>query len=124
LACGDAHHVARGGQHDEELVAPEDELREHRAAEERRPAGALHDEEAGAEQHVAAEGEDRRRGVHRPQPPEGGPGQVEIEHWKGQLQRDHDADQEGDDAPEGRGDDELADHRLLVGGGDVVRAGG
>jgi hypothetical protein len=67
-----------------------------------RAGGALHDVEAGGDQRVAAEGEDHRRGVQRPQPPEGRPRQVEVERREGELQRDDDADEEAGDAPEHR----------------------
>ena len=115
LALGDAHDIAGAGQHDEYLVAPEQEGGERRTAPKRRPAGPLDDIERRCEQRVAAEGEDRRRGVERPQPAEARPGQVQIENREGELQGDDDADQEGGDAPEGRRQRELADHRHVVG---------
>ena len=77
--------------HDEQLVAPEQEVREQRPAEQRRAAGALDDVERGAEQRVAAEGEDHRRGVQRAQAAEGGPFQAEIERREGQLEGDEGA---------------------------------
>ena len=101
-ALGDAEQVAGRGQHDEELVAPEDEPGEV-AAEQPRAAGALHDVEGGGDQRVAAEGEDHRRGVQRPQPAEVDPG-LEVELGKASCERDEDADEEADDAPEHGGD--------------------
>ena len=98
-ALGDAQHIARGGEHDEELVAPEEEAGELGPAEERHPAGALDDVERGAEQRVAAEGEDHGRGVDRPQPAEGGPFEAEVEGGVGELEGDEDADREADQPP-------------------------
>ena len=72
-ALRDAHDVAEGGEHDEELVAPEDELGGE-APGQPRAAGALHAVEAGADHRIAAEGEDDAAGVHRAQPAEGAPG--------------------------------------------------
>ena len=103
LALGDAEQVARAGEHDEELIAPEHEPGRP-AAGEARVAGALHDVERGGEQHVAAEGEDHGRGVQRPQAAEVGPGQVEVERGEGQLPGDDVADEEAGDAPEHGGD--------------------
>ena len=84
---GDAEQIARGGEDDEELVAPEHEPGEI-AESEPRPAGALDDIEAGGDQSVAAKSKDDRRGMQRPQTAEIGPWQVEIEHRKGELQGD------------------------------------
>ena len=78
LRLGDAEQIAGGGQHDEELVAPEHEPGRP-APREPRAAGALHDIERGGDQRIAAEGEDDGGGVQRPQAAEAGPGQIEIE---------------------------------------------
>src|SRR3546814_10834233 len=65
---------------------------------------------------IAAEGEDRRRGVQRAQPAEGRPFKMHVEQREGELQRDEDAGGEGGDTPEGRGDHEGADDILDIGG--------
>ena len=114
-ALGDAEHVAGGGEHDEQLIAPEQERGERRPAEQRRPAGALDHVERGAEQRVAAEGEDRGRGVDRPQAAEGGPLQAQIEHRVGELEGDERAHGERDHAPEHGRDGEPADDVVVVG---------
>ena len=74
--------------------------------------------------------------MDRPQTAEMGPGQIEVQHRKGKLPGDDDADQEADEAPEDRGDHTgpydtvvvgLLDRRnapfALVEGLDVDRAG-
>src|SRR5690606_29108773 len=62
LALRYAEEVARGGDHNEELIAPDNEVRSPTAGE---PgvAGALHDVEGRRDQRVATEGEDDRGGV-------------------------------------------------------------
>src|SRR3546814_19000515 len=65
---------------------------------------------------IAAEGEDRRRGVQRAQPAEGRPFKMHVEQREGELQRDEDAGGEGGDPPEGRGDHEGADDLHDIGG--------
>jgi 23S rRNA (cytosine1962-C5)-methyltransferase len=82
LRLRDAHHVARGGQDDEQLVAPEQEVGERRPAEQGGARRPLHDIERCGKQSVAAEGEDRRRGVDRAQPAKGRPFEAEIENGK------------------------------------------
>jgi 23S rRNA (cytosine1962-C5)-methyltransferase len=91
LALRDAEDVAERRHDDEELVAPEQEPAHVVAAEQPGPAGPLDDVEGGAEQRVAAEREDDSAGVHGPQPPEGGPFEVEVEQREGELRRDHHA---------------------------------
>ena len=115
-ALGDAQDVARGRHDDEQLVAPEQEPGEVRPAEQRRPAGALDHVQRGADQRVAAEGEDHRRGVDRPQPAEMEPGQVRVERGVGELERDDHAHGEADDAPEQGRDHEQPDDALVVAG--------
>ncbi len=88
LALRDAEQIAGAGDHDEEIVAEHDEPGREIAGE-ARAAGALHDIERGREQHIAAEGEDHRRGMQRPEAAERDPGQIEIEHRKGELERAH-----------------------------------
>ena len=86
--------------HDEEVVAEHDEPRREIAGE-ARAAGALHDIERGREQHVAAEGEDHRRGVQRPQAAEVEPGR-DVQPGKGEFEGDVDADRHARHAPEQR----------------------
>ncbi len=102
LALRDAEQIAGAGDDDEEVVAEDDEPGRERASQPR-PAGALHDVEGGADQHVAAEGEDHRRGVQRPHPAEIDPGQVEVQRREGELRGDEQADGEAGDAPDHRG---------------------
>src|ERR1035437_9952468 len=78
LRLSDAEQIAGAGNENEKIVAEHDEPG-RKVAGEPRAAGALHDIERRADQYVAAEGEDHRRGVQRTQPPEGGPRQIEIE---------------------------------------------
>ena len=80
-ALGDAEQIAGGGQDDEQLVAPEHEPGEI-AEGQLRAAGALDDIEAGADQRVAAKGEDHRRGVQRPQPAEIEPFEIGVQAGK------------------------------------------
>ena len=65
-------------------------------------------------QHVAAEREDHRGGVQRPQPAEARPRQVEVERRNGELPGDDVADEEAGDAPEDGGDDGDLDRAIHV----------
>ncbi len=112
LALGHAEHVARGRDDDEQVVTQKDEPG-RQLARQPGPAGPLHHEERGGEKHVAAEGEDDRRCVQRPQAAEVGPGEVEIEDRKGELQREHKPDQESHHAPE-HGEHRARTHDLVV----------
>ena len=105
--------IAGAGDHDEEVVAKHHEPRRNVAGEPR-PAGALHHVERGADQHVAAEGEDHRRGVQRPDAAEREPGQIEIEDRKGELERRPQADCEARNAPEDGGDGRKLDRPHIV----------
>ena len=102
LGLRDAEQIAGAGDDDEEVVAKHDEPGRDVACKPR-AASPLHDVERRRDQHVAAEREDDSRGVQRPQPAEGRPGQIEIERGKRQLERDDQADRESRDAPEHRG---------------------
>ena len=113
LRLGDAEEIAGRGEHDEDLVAPEDEPGEL-AAEEPRAGRALHDVEARRDQRVAAEGEDHRGGVERAEPAEGRPRKVEVEGGIGELERDIEADEEAGEAPEHRRDHAGADDVVHV----------
>ena len=110
---GDAEHIAGGRQHDEQLIAPENEPGEI-AIGQPRPAGALHHVKARRQQRIAAKGEDHGRGVQRPQPPEGGELQIEVQQREGELGGDHHPHQQPDDAPEAGGDHPGADDIILV----------
>ena len=101
LRLRDAEQIAGAGDDDEEVVAEHDKPWRDVAGEPR-AARALHDIERRCDQHVAAEGEDHRRGVQRAQAAERDPGQIEIENRKCQLQRDVETDGEPGDAPEHR----------------------
>jgi len=85
-----------------------------RAAEQRSPAGPLHDKERGGEKCVAAKGEDRRRGMDRPKTTEGGPGQAEIELGKSELKRNDHTDRKCDHAPEDRRQGEFANDLFVI----------
>ena len=113
LRLGDAEQIAGAGDDDEEIVAEHHEPGRDVAGE-ARAAGALHHVERGRDQHVAAEGEDHRRGVQRPDAAERDPGQIEIEHRKGELERGPQADREAGDAPEHRGDGRELDRPHIV----------
>ena len=82
------------------LIAEHDEPRREVAGE-AGAAGALHDVERGGEQHVAAEGEDHRRGVQRPQTAEVEPGR-DVQPGIGELEGDVDAHRHARHAPEQR----------------------
>jgi hypothetical protein len=62
----------------------------------------LHDIHGRGDQDVAAEGEDDGRGVQRPQATERQEREVEIEHRKGEFERDPQPDRESGDPPEHR----------------------
>ena len=66
-ALSDAHRIAEGGHHNEELIPPEDEVREGRPAKQPGAAGALHDMKTGPDQDRSAECKDRGRCVNWPE---------------------------------------------------------
>ena len=113
LRLRDAEQIAGAGDDDEEVVAEDDEPRRD-VAHHARPAGALHDIHRRRDQDVAAEREDDRRGVQRPQAAERDEGEVEIERRKGELERDPQADRESGDAPEHRRDGGELDRPHIV----------
>ncbi len=112
-ALGDAHQIAGGRQHDEQLVAPEHEPGEI-AEGQPHPVGALDHIEARGDQRVAAEGEDHGGGMQRPQPAEIEPLKVRVPGREGELQRDDDADQKAHDPPEHRGDGAGPHHAVEI----------
>ncbi len=101
LRMGDAEQIAGRGDDDEEIIAEHDEPG-RKVAGEPCPGRALHDIKRGGDEHIAAEGENHRRRVDRPQPPEFDPRQIEVQDRKGHFERDIEADAEADDAPEDR----------------------
>ena len=113
LRLGDAEQIAGAGDQDEEIVAEHDEPGREIAGK-ARAAGLLHDVERGRDQHVAAEGEDHRGGVQRPQPAEAGPGQIEVQRGPGQLRGDDEADEKAGNAPEHRHDGGELDRAHIV----------
>src|SRR3546814_15667327 len=82
---GDAHDVAGRGEHQKELIAPEDEARGAWKGEPR-AAGTLNDIEARRDQRVAAERKNHSGRVQRAQSPEAGKFDAEVERRKGELQ--------------------------------------
>ena len=112
LALGDAEQVARPGDQDEEVVAEDDEPRREVAGE-AGPAGALHDVERRREQHVAAEGEDHRRGMQRPQAAEVEP-RRDVQIGECELGGDVDADGHAGEAPEQRQDGRDLDRAEVI----------
>src|SRR3954447_1826481 len=88
LALAIAHYIAERGHHNEELVAPEHEVRQRLAAEQACPAGALHDPERGSDQRCTTEGEDSGRGAHRTEAAEIDEGQAKIEGRPSQFGTD------------------------------------
>ena len=93
------------------LPAPEGELGQP-GQEQRRLAGALHDVVAGREQRAAAEGEDHRIGVQRPQAAVAQPGDAEVQLRPGQLRGDDHAHQHAHHAPQHGGQRKPAHHRI------------
>src|SRR6185369_9336228 len=96
----------------EKLVAPEDEPGSDPAGQ-TRMTSALDDMKRGAEQDIAAEGEDDRRRVDGPQSAEIEPSLAQIENRKGKFKRDIHADQQADDRPE-HGRDHADAHDSVV----------
>jgi hypothetical protein len=112
LGLGDAEDIAGGRQHDEQLVSPEHEAGEAGKGQPD-PAGALDDIETRTDQRIAAECENHRRGVQRPDAPEV---QIlaEIKRGKDELRGDHHPDEEADHAPEQRSDHAPADDIVII----------
>src|SRR6476660_7999348 len=98
VTAGDAEQIARAGDDDEEVIAEDHEPR-RKIAGEPGAASALHDVERGREQNIAAESENDRGRVKRPQPSEIDEGQIEIESGKSQLESNVKADGKAGDAP-------------------------
>ncbi len=112
LRLGNAEQVAGRCQHDEQLVAPEDEPREIGKSQ-LCAAGALHDVEARRQQGVAAEGEDHRAGMQRTQASEIEIG-FEIQLRISQLGGDENARQKARESPEHGGDDAPANGIVVI----------
>ena len=100
-ALGNAEQIARRGEHDEQLVAPEDEFREPGKGQPR-ATGPLDHIETGRDQRVATKRENHRRGMDRAQPPEI---QIlaKVEIGKHHLRSDDYPDEETNQAPEDGG---------------------
>ncbi len=113
LRLGDTHDVTGCGQHDEELIAPEDEPVQP-AQRQSGTAGPLHDVETGGDQRIAAEGKDHRRGMQRPQASETAEGISEVQLGERQLQGDDQPDQKAHDPPEHGRDDAEADNAVGI----------
>ncbi len=103
----------RGDDH--RLPGPEVERRQL-VHEQRHLAGALHHVIAGAHERAAAEGEDHRVGVQRPQAPVTEPGDAEVQFRPRELRGDEEADQHADHAPHHRHQREQADDAVVVDG--------
>ena len=78
-----------------------------------RAAGALDDVKARRDQRIAAEGEDHRRGVERPEAPERRIFEIEVERREGELERDEQPRRHPRDPPE-QGRDDAPAHRIVV----------
>ena len=102
LRLGDTEQVAGCRQYDEQLVSPEDEPAKI-SAEQPCLGGPLHDIETGADQCIAAKGENNGGSVQGTQPAEIEPG-FYVEFGKCQLRRDDHADEKADNPPEQSGD--------------------
>ena len=101
LGLRHAEQIAGAGDQNEEVIADDDEPGRE-IARETHAAGLLNDIERGRDQHVAAEREDHRRSMQRPQPAKAGPWQVEIERRPCELRGDQQPDGEAGDAPKHR----------------------
>ena len=93
--------IAGAGNQDEEIITEDDKPRREIAGE-TGPAGLLNHIERRRDQHVAAECEDHRGGVQRPQAAKAGPWQVEIQRGPGKLRRDQQSDREAGNSPKHR----------------------
>ena len=109
-------------QHDHGLPAPERECGEA-VGEQPHVAGALHDVVRGREQRRAAEREDHRVGVQRPQAAVRQQREVEVERGPQQLRGDQHADGHADDAPDDGHDRELPHDLVVAGAADAVAGG-
>ncbi len=112
---GGSQQIAGRRQHDEQVITPEHEPRQVAAPQSRRRC-ALNDIETGADQRVAAKGNDHRRSVQGTQP-----AKVQkplrpfkIQRRKGQLERDDHADQKAGDAPKGGRHNAVAYHAIQI----------
>ncbi len=113
LALRDAEQIARAGDQNEEVVADHDEPWREITGQPH-PRGLLHHIERGRDQDVAAEGEDHRRGMQRPESAEARPRQIEIERRPRQLRRDQKTHRKAGNAPEHRHDGSELDRAHIV----------
>jgi len=112
LGLGHAQQIAGGGQHDEQLVAPENKAGEAGEGQPR-PASALDDIETCRDQRIASESKNNGRCVQRAEAPEGGIFQPQIEHGKGELEGDIQTHCKTRHAPE-QGRDHAPADRIVV----------
>ena len=110
---GDPQHIAAGGQDDEELEAPEQEVGQVAPAEQRGAAGPLHHIERGGEQNVPAKRKDGRRGMDRAKPSERQIG-FKVQNRKGQLKGNEGTRKKRDNAPEDSGQRKLTDDFFII----------
>ena len=113
LALGEAHRQGHRRGHDHRLPAPEHEGGQP-VREQPHMAGALDHVQAGGEQRAAAEREDHRIGMQRPQPAVAQPRDALAQRGPVQLRGDDDADQHPHDAPDHGHHRELAHHLVVV----------
>ncbi len=113
LGLGNAERQGNGGEHDDDLPAPERE-RSQLVERETHVTGALHDIVCRREQRGAAESKDHCVGVQRAKPAVGQERQVEIELRPDKLRGDEYAGQHSDHAPYDCHDRKLAYNRVVV----------
>lgn len=112
LAGGHTHRQGHGGEHDDELPAPEGEGGEC-IGEEAYLAGTLDDIVRGAKQRATAEGKNDGIGMQGSQAPVRQPWNIEVEGGPGKLSGDEYADQHAHHTPQHGSDRELL-HDLVV----------
>jgi len=113
LTACEAQRQRDGGGDNDQLPAPEVQLREEVAGE-----AGLHEPLRrvvdARKHHVAHEGEDDGVGVQWAQPPKGEPRQVEVEPPEIELRGHEDADQHAHRPPNHTGEDELPDDLVVI----------
>ena len=117
---GNAEQIARSGENDEQLVAPEDKPGETGEGKSR-PARALNHVETGGNQRISSERKDHCRSMQRPQTPESREFQIEIQSRESQLQRDVETGQKTGKAPENSGNHTQTNKIVIISGGRLRR---